>query len=72
MKDHNQFQIGDQVRISDQYWHREIAGRNGAIGLPPEGVELNADCLWVELDVDEWLPGVIDGSEVSAEYLQSI
>jgi hypothetical protein len=66
------FRPGDRVRISDQYWHREVAGCRGTVGTLPEGVEPAADCLWIELDVDEWKVGVIDGCQVSVEALQPL
>ncbi len=40
------------------------------MAIPPDGVSLPADSLWIELDVAQWKPGTVDGAELPVEALE--
>jgi hypothetical protein len=69
MQETKQLLPANRVRVDPAYWNAEVAGRTGTIALYPECATPQEGCLWVELDVDDWHPGVVDGAEVDAANL---
>ena len=64
--------LGTRVRIREDYWDPELAGRQGTVASPPAGVAVAADSCWVELEVQTWSPGVVDAAEVPADSLMPL
>lgn len=66
----HEFQIGDRIKVKEDYLDSDVAGRYGVVAQAPAGVSLHEKCLWIELDVDRWEPGIVDGAEVDSEHLE--
>jgi len=67
-----QFLPGDRVRVDPHYWDTDIAGLVGTVSHYPEGLTSQAGTVWVDFDVEEWKPGVVDGAEVDADGLRRV
>jgi hypothetical protein len=67
-----QFRPGDRVRVDSDYWDSKLAGRTGTVAKIPAGVRVQEGCRWVDLDVPQWKPGVIDGVEIEATNLKKL
>lgn len=70
MVDH--LQPGDRVQVKTDHWDAQLVGRTGTVATYPAEASQCPRCVWVDLDVAEWKPGVIDGAEVEAEFLAPI
>lgn len=66
------FSLGNRVQIDATYWDKEVAGRTGRIEPYPRGATPQPGCVWVELDIEQQGPGVIDGVEVHPDSLALI
>ncbi len=66
------FHPGDRVRVDSAYWSADVAGRTGTVAQYPAGVTSQDGVVWVEFDVDEWKPGVVEGAEVDAGSLHHL
>ena len=67
-----EFQIGDRVIISQLWFDKEVAGRIGTVAEPDESITLHDGCYWIELDVEEWIPGITEAAEVNGQELQRV
>ncbi len=72
MENLDRFRPGDHVRIDPEYWDADLAGRTGVVSTYPDGVPANEGCVWVEVDVKQWQPGVVVGAEIDAASLRRL
>jgi len=72
MDEAKSFSLGDRVRVDDAWFVTEVAGRTGTIAAYPPGATPQRGCVWIELDVTKWEPGVTDGAEVDVDSLRHL
>jgi hypothetical protein len=72
MEEAKRFSPGDRVRVDEAWFVADVAGRSGTVAAYPDGASPQPGCVWVELDVIEWVPGTTDGAEVEATFLRHL